>query len=394
MLSAHAFQDTDGLRPEYRRLPVDVIAEPVPSVRLSCALADLRRLLLGAAFLIILDRKRGVLGAISLDDELPLTGSGPKDWLSQRYQEQPEHFRISSLPYDATLQEAALLFAGSGAILIPLIDKKGKYTGRCASLAMLERLKQGELRPSRIGGLATPLGVYMTSGFYTSGAGWKGLLATGVLFGVLSRLMELFSLGLFTLLVMLYPPILLLPPGEQGILEGGLLVISVLALIRITPIAGLHAAEHMTINAMEQGLKLSEPLVRTQPREHQRCGTNLVVFLTGIQVMALSVYFALDRMSALGLLLYVSFWLWIVLTFWKPAGLWLQRYFTTKNPTSTQLASGIKAGQGLLDQFNARPHGTPGFWRRLWGAGFLQMLAAFIGTFWLMGQVLSLTGWR
>lgn len=394
MLSAHAIQDIDGLRPEYRRLPVDVIVEPVPSVRLGCALVDLRRMLLSAAFLVILDRERGVLGTISLNDEFPRADTEPKDWLSQRYREDPECFRSSFLPADATLQEAALLFERNGSVLIPLINKDGKYTGRCASLAMLERLKQGELRPPRIGGLATPLGVYMTSGFYTSGAGRKGLLATGVLFGVLSRFLELFSLALFSLLTMLYPPILLLPPGEQGMLEGGLLVVSLLALIRITPIAGLHAAEHMTINAMEQGLKLTEPLVRTQPREHQRCGTNLVVFLTGIQIMALSVYFALGRMSVLGLLLYATFWLWIVLTFWKPAGLWLQRYFTTKNPTPAQLASGIRAGQELLDQFNARPHGMPGFWRRLWGAGFFQMLAAFIGTFWLMGQMLSLMGWR
>jgi hypothetical protein len=233
----------------------------------------------------------------------------------------------------------------------------------------------------------------MTSGYYTSGAGWLGLWATGFLFGVLSHGLDWLALGLFTLLVMLYPPIQLLPMPEQTLLQGGLLLVCLLGLLRLTPLAGLHAAEHMTINAIERDLELTEPLVRTQSREHQRCGTNLVSLLGGIQIASISLFFASGRLNGLGVLLYAALWFWVVLTFWKPVGLWLQRYFTTKAPSSPELASGIRAGQQLLDRFIAHPHGTPSFWRRLWGAGLLQMMLAFAAGFWLMGQLLVGLGW-
>jgi len=277
--------------------------------------------------------------------------------------------------------------------LLPIVDSKGRYVGKCASLPMLMRLKSRTLRPARVGGLATPLGVYMTSGYHSSGAGWLGLLATGFLFGALSHSLDWLSLGLFTLLIMLYPPIQLLPMPEQTILQGGLLLVCLLGLLRLTPLAGLHAAEHMTINAIERDLELTEPLVRTQSREHQRCGTNLVALLGGIQIASISLFYASGRLNGLGFLLYAALWFLGVFTFWKPLGLWLQRHFTTKVPSSPELASGIRAGKQLLERFIAHPHGTPSFWRRLWGAGLLQMMLAFLAGFWLTGQLLDMFGW-
>jgi hypothetical protein len=97
-------------------------------------------------------------------------------------------------------------------------------------------------------------------------------------------------------------------------------------------------------------------------------------------------------MNILGLLLYSGFWLWLLFTFWKPAGLWMQRYFTTKEPSSAQLASGMKAGQELLNKFAAKPHGMPSLSRRLWGAGLFQMMASFMVSFWLIGLLLAQWG--
>lgn len=379
--------------PNYGRLSVNVIAERLPSIGLETKQAEAQRLLLAHPALVLVDAKRKVLGLLTPEQTLAaVDATGHKQWLQALYQQTPEHFNGPVIANGAVVQSAESLFRQSRFAFLPIVDQKGRYTGQCVSATLLSRLRMGTLRPPRIGGLATPLGVYMTSGFYASGAGWPGLLATGFLFGLLARALEWIAVALFSVLIMLYPPIQLLPMGEQTILEGGLLLASLMALLRLSPMSGLHAAEHMTINAIERDLPLTESMVRTQPREHQRCGTNLVVLLLGVQVIGVSVYFGLSRMNGLGLVLYSGFWLWLVLTGWKPAGLWMQRHFTTKDPTSPQLASGIRAGQELLEKFAARPHGMPSFFRRLWGAGLFQMMASFILAFWLLGLLLAQWG--
>jgi hypothetical protein len=394
MLSLHPVHQSGDLSHHYQCLGVDVVAEAVPAVMTSVSARDVRKLLLKLGLLVLIDSKRKPLGVITSGDMGPLDLSEPKDTVLQYFQRHSKCFQFVSVGVDQMLGAVDALFKAGEATLLPIVDSNGRYLGKCASLAMLMRLKSGTLRPSRVGGLATPLGVYMTSGYYTSGAGWLGLLATGFLFGVLSHSLDWLSLGLFTLLIMLYPPVQLLPMPEQTILQAGLLLVCLLGLLRLTPLAGLHAAEHMTINAIERDLELTEPLVRTQPREHQRCGTNLVALLGGLQVAFISLFFASGRLNGLGFLLYAALWFWVVFTFWKPAGLWLQRHFTTKAPSSQALASGILAGRQLLDLFIANPHGTPSFLRRLWGSGLLQMSIAFAAGFWLMGQLLaSFGGW-
>lgn len=369
-----------------------MVAEELPAVGLDVKLVEIKRLLGANTAIILTDRDKKVLGLLAWDGGLPPAEGASKTGLRALYEENSERFQVPVVPDNTSISGAEPLFRQATAGFLPIVDQKGRYTGRCVSLASLSRLKVGALRPPRVGGLATPLGVYMTSGFYASGAGWKGLIATGLLFGLFARFLEWIALALFSVLIMLYPPIQLLPAGEQTILEGGLLLASLMALIRLSPISGLHAAEHMTINAIEQDLPLTESMIRTQSREHQRCGTNLVIFLFGIQVLGLSIYFGWSRMNVLGLLLYSGFWLWLLFTSWKRSGLWMQRHFTTKDPSSAQLASGMKAGQELLNKFAAKPHGVPSLLRRLWGAGLFQMMASFMLSFWLIGLLLAQWG--
>lgn len=392
MLSFPSGHELSILHPDYGGLSVDVVAEGLPAVGLDAKPSEVQRLLGVNTAIVLTDRDKKVLGLLAWDEGLPSPEGTSKAWLRTLYEGNPERFQVPLLPENINISGAEALFKQAASGFLPVVDQKGRYTGRCASLTLLNRLKVGALRPPRVGGLATPLGVYMTSGFYASGAGWKGLIATGLLFGVFARFLEWIALALFSVLIMLYPPIQLLPAGEQTILEGGLLLASLMALIRLSPIAGLHAAEHMTINAIERDLPLTEPMIRTQSREHQRCGTNLVILLLGIQVLGLTIYFGWNRMNVLGLLLYSGFWLWLLTTFWKRAGLWMQRYFTTKEPSSAQLASGMKAGQELLDKFAAKPHGMPSLSRRLWGAGLFQMMVSFMLSFWLIGLLLAQWG--
>ncbi len=385
-------ESMDILKIQYASLGVEVVAEPKPALPVTTPLSALRRCLSVSGFVVLLGSGRQVVVGLSREQLLDAQ-SLPKDWLNQAYRQEPDAFALPCLPVNASVGALADLIESTRLPFVPLVDDKGRYTGQCASAERLYRLANKTLRPARVGGLATPLGVYMTSGYYNVGAGWPGLLATGFLFGGLARLMDWVGLIGYSALVALFPVVLRLPGQEQALLQLGLLLTTMLTLLRLSPLAGLHAAEHMTINALERDLPLTEAVVRQQPREHRRCGTNLLVLLGGIQLLGLAFYIGSTRLNPLGLFLYTVFWGWLVFSCWRPTGLWLQRHFTTKPPSHSQLESGLKAGRELLARFSERPHGDPGFWRRLWGAGFLQMLMAFVMTFWLVDFLLARWRW-
>ncbi len=394
MLTQEDVSGVDRVRPEHGQLPVTVIAEVVPAITLDCRLSVLQSLLKKGAFVVIVDRQNQVLGVVQLNDTVPFSDSAPQDWLKLTYAQHPQWFQAPVIPKTETIASVSALLQSGSLLLLPMVDANGRYQNQCVSLPLFERLMSGTLRPARIGGLATPLGVYMTSGYYISGAGWQGLVATGVMFAILAVGLDAANLVLFSALTAVFPIIHRLPQQEQTLLQGGLLFVSLLTLFRLTPISGLHAAEHMTINAMENDLPLTEPMVRTQPREHQRCGTNLMILLSGFNLLGVCLFLSVDRMNWVGLALYATLWTWLVLSAWKPIGLWVQRHFTTKDPTSAQLASGIKAGQELLAQFSAKPHGVPSLFRRLWGAGLVPVVVSFFLTLWALSWVLERLGWH
>lgn len=368
-------------------LPVTVIAMPVKAVRPESSMSVLMGGLARFSLVPVVDKKKKLVGVIR-DQDVLISHDFEATGLSGHL----HATQVASLAENATIEEALALFGEVDQSLIPIVDAKGRYSGQCASRGMLYKLLHGMLKPARIGGLATPLGVYMTSGYYSSGAGWKGLVATGMLFGLIVHLLDRLGLVAYSAAITLAPGLIHLDSSNQMILESGLMIFCLLGLLRLSPMSGLHAAEHMTINAIENDLPLTESSVRTQPREHMRCGTNLMVLLGGLQLVGATVLTSWNQMTAPGLFMYVSFWIYIILKYWKPAGLWLQRHFTTRHPSSPQLASGIKAGQELLEKYAARPHPTPGFWLRIWGSGLPQMLCAFSLTAWLLGFLFDKLG--
>lgn len=376
----------DGVR--YGALPVALIAESVTGVREDVALPELLKQLSSSLILPVLSRKRQVLGIISVQDML----SAPEEQLTAIRTNRADLHPVPCLSVNDTIEQAVASFGDSDLSMIPIVDERGCYTGKCASRTQLYLLLHGLLKPARIGGMATPLGVYMTSGYHVSGAGWKGLIVTGVLFGILAYGLDWLGLFAYSAATALFPFIASWGEGQQLILQTGMIMVCLLAMLRLSPISGLHAAEHMTINAIEHDLDLTEPFIRTQPREHARCGTNLMVFLGGIQILGISIAYSWREMNPLGLMLYAALWIFLIHKFWRPAGLWLQRHFTTKTPTSAQIASGIKAGEELLEKFRQEPHPTPSLARRIWGSGLVHMAVSFLMTTWLLGMLFEKIG--
>lgn len=377
--------------PGYENLPVDIVAESLEALRVDAKLPELIRRLSLAGFVPVVDAKKRLLGFIS-DEEVLLSPEAQLEQLRTR-SVSPLVEVSPPLRKTDTVARAIHFFEQSERVLIPVVDNEGRYTGRCVSRIKLYKLLHGMLKPPRIGGLATPLGVYMTSGYHSSGAGWKGLVATGMLFGALVYVLDWLSMNAFRYMATVYPSLMTWGEGQLLILQAGLSMVCLLGLLRLSPISGLHAAEHMTINAIENDLSLTESLIRTQPREHMRCGTNLMVLLGSVELFGVFLTYYWNALSLVGLILYTLSWAFLVFRFWQSAGLWIQRHFTTKNPSSAQLASGIKAGHELLEKFQAQPHAMPSMWRRLWGSGMAQMALSFMITAWLLGQLLDRIGW-
>lgn len=380
-------------KPDFHRycsLPVTLIAEPVAALRLDNAVSELAEKFSSTLVLPVLDGKKRLLGVISSQDVL----LAPMEQLNaiQAHAAGLDSRPVVSLSVKDTIEQAVARFGDTDLPMIPIVDERGCYTGKCANRTQLYLLLHGMLKPARIGGLATPLGVYMTSGYHASGAGWKGLVATGVLFGLFAHVLDWLGLAAYSALTAGFPMISHWGEGQQIILQTGIVLVAMLAMLRLSPISGLHAAEHMTINAIEHDLDLTEPFIRTQPREHARCGTNLMVFLGGMQILGISLYYTWREINPLGLMLYAALWLFLIFKFWRPAGLWMQRHFTTKNPTSAQIASGIKAGEELLEKFRREPHPVPSLPQRIWGSGLIHMAASFLLTAWLLGVLLEKIG--
>jgi hypothetical protein len=153
-----------------------------------------------------------------------------------------------------------------------------------------------------------------------------------------------------------------LPDWGQALVAFGLFLL----VLRLSPLAGFHAAEHQTVNAIEKGEPLALEAIAAMPREHPRCGTNLMALLFGAQLLLpLVAHEPLLTLPALVLGALA----------WRKVGHLLQRHFTTRPPRRYQLRDGQRAGQQLLAAYAARPGFRVDRWRRVWNMGLVQILA-------------------
>ena len=228
-----------------------------------------------------------------------------------------------------------------------------------------------EPRPARIGGLATPFGVYLTSGTYRGGAGDVALMATGAMLAACNFLI--------IILVDKLPSIsgVTLPPACRDL--AGMLFF--LSLIRLSPLAGYHAAEHQTVHALEQGLPLTPACVVHQPRAHSRCGTNLMAFL----LLAHLVLVASGDLAELDLPLILLAAIGLAAFSHRRLGFVLQQLVTTKPASNRQIASAMAAARELLAAWREQRRVPP--WLRLWRTGFVQVFSGAALTAYLLLSV-------
>ena len=256
---------------------------------------------------------------------------------------------------DEALAAVLPLFERRGLEAVPVLDTLDRFVGMLPRVLALEALTHG-LRPERVGGMATPFGVFLTTGNHQAGVGAAALVATG---GAIVLLNAAIMAGLE------------LAQRSAGVKIGpSLLAVAALALflvlLRLSPLAGLHAAEHQVVNAIERGEPLDAESVNAMPREHSRCGTNLLALLFGVQLLV-----PLVGRDPLWLLPAAV----VVLLGWRRLGGFLQRWFTTRQASARHVRIGLRAGEALLRAYAERPAFRAGRWQRMWNLGVLQVLS-------------------
>lgn len=307
--------------------------------------------------------EQAIASMLSRSDDLNSALAMPIDTLVEAY---PIYVNIST-----SMRDAARLFSENNIDMLPVVDNFCALRGVVYRKDVVGMLSQN-LRPASVGGMATPLGVYLTTGSITGGAGSFGLYLTGISLGIMMVFANLIGEKLSSKLNLL--AMHLLSPrsfakismlGVYELVSTVIIVGTMLLLLRLSPLAGFHAAEHMTVNAIEQGEDLTPEIVRRMPRVHPRCGTNLLA--------ALSVFLLITsqfggEMAAMGAVM-------VVMLGRKAIGNWMQSVFTTKPPSDHQLASGIAAGEEILNRFHQHPNRQVYGFARIWNMGFLQATA-------------------
>lgn len=219
-------------------------------------------------------------------------------------------------------------------------------------------------RPALIGGMATPFGVYLTTGSLSAGPGGWALVSTGAL------LMTM--LGSITIACIFLQEWLLDQGLQFALVNSATTVIQVVLFalgFRLLPISGTHAAEHMVVHAIERGEELIPSTVKRMPRVHPRCGTNLAVGAGIYTALAISLDIGLDRE------LQLLFALVITILFWRKLGGLVQYWITTKPPTDQQIEKGIQSGKALLEKHSHSKRVQVSFLTRLWNSGLFHVMA-------------------
>ncbi len=288
---------------------------------------------------------------------------------------------VPFVPSQFSLANALLTFDRAKLGSLPVLDESNRYLGMISRADVLSALT-GNIRPTSVGGMATPLGVWLTDGVLTGGAPVAGLFLSGL--SIVTRFFVA-QLALYFVARAMNPEWgVMALSGRLGLMNdasnllntffAGLHALFFLLLFRFTPLAGVHAAEHQTVHALERGLPLTVENVAKMPRAHPRCGTNLMAILGLISV-------GVVHLPAL-----TPDWILLLLVFtffaWRSFGDALQVLFTTRPATKKQLESGIKAANELMAAFQAQPFATSRSPLRLLNRGMMWSIAgSIVGSF-------------
>ncbi len=242
--------------------------------------------------------------------------------------------------------------------------------------------------PPRISGTAMPTGVHLSDGWSRTSSNTElvltgmAIMALGAVSAVISYLI-VWILDGFTAapLTALMLGIFIGPaPAEYAYWEALVNLImfgTFLVVLRISPLSGYHAAEHMTVTAIERFGRVDPEIVAQMPRAHPRCGTTLLAGFLPALLVGVPLWSVHPELSAL-----------IVIAGWlgrEKVGWVLQQYLTTKKPTRRQLEAGIRAGQRILAQRAHRRPTSPAY--RIWQRGFPQMIAGVALAIAILGRI-------
>ena len=285
---------------------------------------------------------------------------------------------------ELSLQDALNALRVSGQASLPLRDIEGR------TVAVLS-LPPAACATPRLGGMATPLGVYLHDGVSSGGAGFWGLVLTGMTMSILALTAQALAHGLSRFADMHFPVLGAwegrLPYGLPALLAAispWLPLPFVFLLLRLVPLSGIHAAEHQVVHCVERHLPLSGDMVRAMPRVHPRCGTNifagftlfLLSFLTVFTLTQASQWQLLDSVTLAAMLSGP-----LTLIYWRRVGGWVQQHFATRPATSSQIAGAIHAAEQVLSrhQQHLERCERPRFLllRRLWTMGLGQILCGY-----------------
>ena len=269
--------------------------------------------------------------------------------------------------YD-TGAEALRTFETTGSAALVVVDDLSRIDGLVRPSDLIDP-PDWRPRPPLLGGMATPFGVYLTSGSVGAGAGGWALVATGsMLFSILTAA-TMISVGFHVFLERFGWPFPVVNT-MSSIFQLALFAAS----FRLLPIAGIHAAEHMVVHTLERGEPLLPSVVRRMPRVHPRCGTNLAVGASLFLGMA-TIPIPSDEMRLILALV-------ATLLLWRRVGGFVQYWITTRPPSERHIQLGIKAAKELLEK-QAHVHELhPPLWRRLWNSGMFHVMA---GSFLVLG---------
>jgi len=285
------------------------------------------------------------------------------------------------------IPQAAWMLQRSGLCALPVVDAMGRLRGVVTRSDIASALLRG-LRPPRIGGMATPFGVYLTTGNHRGGVGDFALMTTGVEMArclaaaraitafILYALDALLNTRLFSAYLTGIGTIPAAPWGGSWLdLIPWAEILLFFLLMRMLPLTGYHGA-------IEKGEDLVPEAVSRMPLEHPRCGTNLAAFMLLLTTIAIS-----HAPAPLMVILVIG-----TLLFWRQAGMLLQRFFTVKRPTQKQLLNGLRAGQQLLQRFQHQPSRFVPLPMQVWNMGFLQVLVGAWLTLGVLNKVAQALG--
>jgi len=282
-------------------------------------------------------------------------------------------------PY-ATGAEALRRFADWGLTALLVVDDAGRLMGMLCPSDLYPRKRQLP-RPSLVGGMATPFGVYLTNGAIGAGAGGLALVSTGFLLFTLLFGSQL-AVDLGTRAISASGPV---PTWAIYVLSALPLLLFML-LMRLVPLSGTHGAEHQVVHALERGEELTEEIVRRMPRVHPRCGTNLAAAAT----IFLSI-FGTEWVRDFEIRFIVA--AIVTMLFWRKLGSFLQQYVTTRPASDAQLRGAIRAANELLEKFSRSRLVAPNPLQRIWNSGMLHVMAGSTlaaGIVWAIAKVFNL----